>query len=82
MFDVTVTTPPDDLIRQRAQDNYNRGKPDSLDKDFYLSDTCKSIIVWNVFSDVAYDYYYKNNFYIKFDYPVILYTIYGIFITR
>lgn len=62
MFDVTVTTPPDDLIRQRAQDNYNRGKPDSLDKDFYLSDTCKSIIVWNVFSDVAYDYFYKNNF--------------------
>mgnify|MGYP003317460333 CR=1 FL=1 len=24
MFDVTVTTPPDDLIRQRAQDNYNK----------------------------------------------------------
>ena len=62
MFDVTVTTPPDDLIRQRAQDNYNKGKPNSLNKDFYLSDECKSVIVWNVFSDVAYDYYYKNNF--------------------
>ena len=36
MFDVTVTTPPDDLIRQRAQDNYNRGKPNSLDKEYYL----------------------------------------------
>ena len=62
MFDVTVTTPPKDLIRQRAQDNFNRGKPNSLDKDYYLSDECKSVIVWNVFSDVAYDYYYKNNF--------------------
>ena len=33
MFDVTVTTPPDDLIRQRAQDNYNKGKPNSLSYD-------------------------------------------------
>ena len=40
MFDVTVTTPPKDLIRQRAQDNFNRGKPNSLDKDYYLSDEC------------------------------------------
>ncbi len=57
MFDVTVTTPPKDIIRQRAQDNFNRGKPNSLDKDYYLSDEWKYGIVWNVFSDGDYEVY-------------------------
>jgi len=62
LYDLSVTTPPKDLIRQRSQDNFNRGKPESLGKEFYLDDRCKSVIVWNIFSVVAYDYFYKNNF--------------------
>ena len=62
MYDLSVTTPPPELVTQRAQDHYNRGKPESLNQSYQLDSSCKSIIVWNVFSRVAYDYHYKNNF--------------------
>ena len=62
VYDLTVTTPPADLIKQRAQDHYNTSKPESFNNQFKLSDKCKSIIVWNVFSTVAFDYTYKNKF--------------------
>ena len=62
LYDLSVTTPPDNLVRQRAQDHYNIGKPDSLGQDYFLDERCKSIIVWNVFSTVAFDYTYKNTF--------------------
>ena len=62
LYDLSVTTPPPDLVRQRTQDHYNTSMPDSHGKDFSIHENCKSVIVWNVFSDVAYDYYYKNNF--------------------
>ena len=62
MYDLSVTTPPSELVTQRAQDHFNRGKPESLNQTYQLDNTCKSVIVWNVFSRVAYDYHYKNNF--------------------
>ena len=62
MYDLSVTTPPSELVTQRAQDHFNRGKPESLNQIYQLDNTCKSVIVWNVFSRVAYDYHYKNNF--------------------
>ena len=62
IYDLSVTTPPPELVTQRAQDHYNRGKPESLNQSYQLDSSCKSIIVWNVFSRVAYDYHYKNNF--------------------
>ena len=62
LYDLSVTTPPADLIRQRAQDHYNTSMPDSHGRDFSISDRCKSVIVWNVFSRVAYDYHFKNVF--------------------
>ena len=62
VYDLSVTTPPDNLITQRAQDHYNTSKPESFNNQFKLSDNCKSIIVWNVFSTVAFDYTYKNEF--------------------
>ena len=36
--------------------------PDSHGRDFSIHENCKSVIVWNVFSTVAYDYHYKNEF--------------------
>ena len=62
IYDLSVTTPPPELVTQRAQDHFNRGKPESLNQSYQLDSSCKSIIVWNVFSRVAYDYHYKNNF--------------------
>ena len=62
IYDLSVTTPPPELVTQRAQDHFNRGKPESLNQTYQLDSSCKSIIVWNVFSRVAYDYHYKNNF--------------------
>ena len=62
IYDLSVTTPPPELVTQRAQDHYNRGKPEALNQSYQLDSSCKSIIVWNVFSRVAYDYHYKNNF--------------------
>ncbi len=62
IYDLSVTTPPPELVTQRAQDHFNRGKPESLNQTYQLDNTCKSVIVWNVFSRVAYDYHYKNNF--------------------
>ena len=62
MYDLSVTTPPSELVTQRAQDHFNRGKPESLNQTYQLDNTCKSVIVWNVLSRVAYDYHYKNNF--------------------
>ena len=62
IYDLSVTTPPSELVTQRAQDHFNRGKPESLNQTYQLDNTCKSVIVWNVFSRVAYDYHYKNNF--------------------
>ena len=44
VYDLTVTTPPADLIKQRAQDHYNTSKPESFNNQFKLSDKCKSII--------------------------------------
>ena len=55
MYDLSVTTPPSELVTQRAQDHFNRGKPESLNQTYQLDNTCKSVIVWNVFSRVAYD---------------------------
>ena len=62
LYDLSVTTPPPDLVRQRTQDHYNTSMPDSHCKDFSIHENCKSVIVWNVFSTVAYDYHYKNEF--------------------
>ena len=62
LYDLSVTTPPPDLVRQRTQDHYNTSMPDSHGKDFSIHENCKSVIVWNVFSTVAYDYHYKNEF--------------------
>ena len=62
IYDLSVTTSPPELVTQRALDHYNRGKPESLNQSYQLDSSCKSIIVWNVFSRVAYDYHYKNNF--------------------
>jgi len=62
MYDVSVTTPPEELIRQRAQDHYNSNKAESHNAEYQIHESCKSVIVWNVFSTVAYDYHYKNEF--------------------
>ena len=32
IYDLSVTTPPPELVTQRAQDHYNRGKPESLNQ--------------------------------------------------
>ena len=63
LYDLSVTTPPDNLVKQRTQtDPFKYGSPDTLGQDFKLDERCKSIIVWNVFSTVAFDYTYKNTF--------------------
>lgn len=62
LYDISITTPPIELVQQRAQDNFNIGKPECLNQKYMITDKCKSVIVWNVFSNVAYDYTYKNVF--------------------
>lgn len=62
MYDVKVTKPSNNLARQRTQDYYNGDMPRSYNNIFKFTDQCKSIIVWNIFSTVAADYFFKNNF--------------------
>jgi len=63
LYDLSVTTPPDNLAKQRTQtDPFKYGSPDTFGQDFKLDERCKSIIVWNVFSTVSFDYTYKNTF--------------------
>ena len=62
MYDVSVTTPSNDLAQQRTQTHYNGDMPRSFGNTFRFTDQCKSVIVWNVFSTVSADYFYKNNF--------------------
>lgn len=62
LYDLSVTTPPPLLVTQRAQDNYNKGMPQSYGQSYRIIDSCKSVIVWNIYSKVAYDYTYKNHF--------------------
>ena len=63
LYDLSVTTPPDNLAKQRSQtDPFKYGNANTFGQDFKLDERCKSIIVWNVFSTVAFDYTYKNKF--------------------
>mgnify|MGYP001227849348 CR=1 FL=1 len=64
VYDIGVTTPPDYLIRQRVQDYSDpdyKSNP-SYGQSFSLDESCKSIIVWNIFSIVAFDYTFRDVF--------------------
>ena len=57
LYDLSVTTPPDNLAKQRSQtDPFKYGNANTFGQDFKLDERCKSIIVWNIFTTVAFDY--------------------------
>ena len=64
VYDIGVTTPPEDLIRQRVQDHCNsdyKSHP-AYDKECFIDGSVKTVIVWNVFSIVAFDYTFRDVF--------------------
>ena len=64
VYDIGVTTPPEDLIRQRVQDHCNsdyKSHP-AYDKECFIDESVKTVIVWNVFSIVAFDYTFRDVF--------------------
>ena len=64
VYDIGATTPPDNLIRQRVQDHSNPDyKPNpAYDKECFIDESVKTVIVWNVFSVVAFDYTFRDVF--------------------
>ena len=64
VYDIGVTTPPEYLIRQRVQDHCDpdyKSHP-AYDKECFLDESVKTVIVWNVFSIVAFDYTFRDVF--------------------
>lgn len=62
LYDLHVTTPPKDLIRQRHQDSVINGKESEINKEYKLTSKCNSVIVWSIFTKVAADYFYKTKY--------------------
>lgn len=62
LYNLHVTTPPENLTRQRHQDFVVNGKESEIDKEYKLTSKCNSIIVWSIFTKVAADYFYKTEY--------------------
>lgn len=62
LYSLDVTTPPEYYIRQRIQDNLISDYEYSYDSKYQLRSDIKSVIVWSIFTKVAADYFFRDEY--------------------
>lgn len=62
LYSLDVTTPPKHYIHQREQDNLIPDSEDLYNTSPHLNSGVKSIIVWSIFTKVAADYFFRDEY--------------------